>query len=99
MPEKCLRCGHCCMSVGREFWQHGDYDEYPKLRRLAEKYEDEGDNMPCRMLFLAFGRATCLIEEIFGYDAKPEVCKSYPEIHCHHEEETFKGQGVCSQED
>ena len=98
--SECKRCGHCCMSVGREFWMHGDYEnkpQYPWLCLQAQHCEDQGDNLPCRMLILIDGVAMCLIHETYGYEAKPEVCKDYPELACHQETKTFKGQGVCSQ--
>ena len=96
----CLRCGQCCMAVGREFWLHGDYEnkpQYPWLQKLAMRLEDQGDGMPCRMLVLIDGVAMCMIHESYGYDAKPRVCKEYPELECHQQTGTFEGQGVCSQ--
>lgn len=97
---KCQRCGHCCMAVGREFWLHGDYEnkpQYPKLHELASKLKDTGDGLPCRMIVLYDGIATCQIHDIYGYNAKPKVCKNYPEFECHQQAKTFKGQGTCSQ--
>lgn len=96
---ECKRCGQCCMAVGREFWLHGGYEnkpEYPWLYKLAMKLEDPGDGLPCRMLVLIDGVAMCSIQETFGYDAKPQVCKDYPELECHQQTKTFIGQGVCS---
>lgn len=97
---ECKRCGHCCMAVGREFWLHGDYEnkpEYPKLQKIAPMFKDKGDGMPCMMLEMAGGVAACTIEKVYGHDAKPEVCRDYPELNCHQESKTFTGRGVCSQ--
>ena len=96
---ECKRCWHCCMAVGREFWMRGGYEyrpEFPKLQELAKKYVDSGDGLPCRMLVLVNGVAYCYIEMQYGRDAKPQVCRDYPELQCHRQLGKFKGRGICS---
>lgn len=96
--SKCLRCGHCCMAVGREFWLHGDYSRYPELLALSEIYTDTDDGLPCRMLQMIDGMAFCKIQIEYGYKAKPKICRQYPEVICHHQLKNFTGQGVCLKE-
>lgn len=79
---------------------HGDYEnkpQYPDLQKLTKESQDHGDGMPCRMLVLFGGVAMCFIHERYGREAKPEVCREYPEIECHQQQKTFHGQGICSQ--
>ena len=79
---------------------HGDYEnkpQFPDLQRLAAESVDQGDGMPCRMLVLFDGVVMCYIQERYGHDAKPQVCRDYPEFECHQETKTFKGRGECMQ--
>jgi len=94
---KCLRCGQCCMIVGRTFWRNGDFTDYPDLQKLADETESIYDGLPCQMLQMIDGIATCKIHRDYGYDAKPEVCRKYPEIpgNCHGQTKSFKGQRIC----
>ena len=99
---ECKRCGHCCMAVGREFWLRGDYEnkpEYPDLQKLAKENQDQGDDMPCRMLIVRNGKSSCTIQIMYGQAAKPEVCRTYPWLECHQQQKTYRGQGVCSQKE
>jgi len=76
----CKRCGQCCMKVGSTFWTHGDFEKWPDLKKQAETVELGGDDgMPCQMLLITQGKATCWIHNSLGYVAKPEVCRDYPE--------------------
>jgi len=86
------------MAVGSEFWTHGDFFRWSQLQKLKDTADpDVGDDMPCRMLIVREGRATCYIELIYGRDAKPEVCRTYPWLECHRQQKTYRGRGVCSQ--
>jgi len=69
---ECLRCGQCCISVGRTFWR-------------AEQTEAVDDGLPCEMLKVANGIATCKIESVWGRAAKPEMCRDYPIDECIHQ--------------
>ena len=93
--HKCIRCGHCCMAVGRAFWCRGDFFRWPELQERAERTVDEGDGLPCEMLILENGIASCKIELEYGREAKPAVCRNYSENLCHQQAKLFQGQGVC----
>jgi len=75
---ECVRCGQCCISVGRTFWKNGDFSGIPELEidARSEPYIDEG--LPCEMLQMVDGLASCKIQEKYGYDMKPQVCREYP---------------------
>jgi hypothetical protein len=94
---ECVRCGHCCMAVGRHFWTHGDFSKYPELQKLAETRTDTDEGLPCEMLQMKDGIAACKIELLYGKGAKPEVCRKYPDLECHQSQKMFKGQGFCYQ--
>lgn len=74
----CVRCGQCCISVGRTFWSCGDFENYPELAKLAEQTESKDEGLPCQMLEIKDSIATCRIERDYGYTAKPKVCQEYP---------------------
>jgi len=94
---ECKRCGHCCMAVGSSFWTHGDFEKYPALKNRADTVELGGDDgMPCQMLLVQHGKSSCLIQIMHGHKAKPEVCRTYPELVCHRQQKTYRGRGVCS---
>jgi len=76
---KCKRCGQCCISVGRTFWRNSDFADYPSLAKLAKRTESQDDGLPCQMLQMKNGVATCKIELLYGRKAKPRVCREYPE--------------------
>jgi len=99
--HQCLRCGQCCMAVGKEFWLCGDYKNKPQykwLYELSKRVKDEGDGLPCRMLLLIYSKAYCLIQLLYGYEAKPKVCREYPPLKCHQILKTFEEQGICYKE-
>ena len=83
----CERCGNCCIDVGRTFWKNGNYEDVDSaLNDLANNGDYEDGEKPCEMLKfldgcemlrLKHGLAVCLIQEIYGYDAKPDVCKEH----------------------
>jgi len=83
MPDyNCNRCGACCMGVGKSFWLHVEdevLDEHPELKSLAEQMEGDDAFAPCFMLEIKNGIATCLLEQRYGRDAKPHVCRNYPD--------------------
>jgi len=86
------------MAVGSTFWTHGDFEKYPALKNRADTVELGGDDgMPCRMLIVRNGKSSCKIQIMYGQAAKPEVCRTYPEIECHRQQKTFRGQGVCNE--
>lgn len=93
---ECIRCGQCCISVGKTFWLNGDFEDLPVLERLATKTESVDEGLPCEMLMIYDGVASCKIEVLFGRKAKPKVCRDYPENLCWHKsEETNQGRSVC----
>lgn len=79
MPE-CKQCGLCCVSVGTTFWAGSDFNGYPELVKWQNDAELKGDDaMPCSMLNIEDGQASCYIEVCFGSEAKPRVCREHPE--------------------
>jgi len=46
------------------------YPEYPDWRKCRYKY--------CKMLVFDGRLATCLPHKIYGYMAKPKLCRDYP---------------------
>lgn len=99
--SECMRCGQCCISVGRGFWLHGDFADYPELQRLAETKEDQDDGLPCEMLQMTNGVAKCKIQILYGWKAKPKVCREYPALECHHSDNFSlipKGRSFCYQQ-
>lgn len=92
----CIRCGQCCISVGRTFWRNGNFKDYPALRILAENTESQDDGLPCGMLQMTDGVAACKIEMEFGKSAKPKVCREYPDLNCLQFSPLIeKGRSVC----
>lgn len=79
MPEKCQRCGACCLTIGRTFWKHGDFDDIPELKEKANDGVSIDFGVPCEMFELRGEIGVCLIQERYGYEAKPEPCKEYPD--------------------
>ncbi len=75
----CARCGQCCIAVGRTFWQHGDFTDCPELEKLANETESRDEGLPCGMLQMVDGVASCRIETQYGRQFKPEVCRAYPD--------------------
>lgn len=75
---ECKRCGNCCIDIGRTFWKNGDYEKIDSvLNDLANNSDHEDGGKPCEMLRFQDGKAVCQIHEIYGYDAKPKVCKDH----------------------
>ena len=82
MGFNCEQCGKCCEKSGRFYWQDSPIaDKNPLLilvKRLTAKSNDTG-----RCLMLRYddeGRAYCILQEVFGYEAKPKKCCEYPPI-------------------
>ena len=75
---KCKRCGTCCLTIGKTFWKHGDFDDIPELRERANNGEHTDDGAPCEMLEMRGEIGVCLIHERYGYEAKPKICREYP---------------------
>jgi len=72
------RCGNCCIDVGRTFWKNGNYSVFPELNAIANNDDHEDNGLPCEMLsYDDKGKAVCGIHEIYGYEAKPRVCKEH----------------------
>ena len=96
MIMECVRCGQCCISVGRTFWLHGDFEKYPELQKLAETRESQDEGLPCEMLQMTDGVAACKIELLYGKEAKPKVCREYPELSCWFvDPDINKSRSVC----
>jgi hypothetical protein len=77
---ECLRCGNCCLDVGRTFWKCGlvDMTGHPwsnGLLQLAKNGDHEDGGLPCEMLLFSKGVAYCLIEVFFFREAKPTLCQ------------------------
>ncbi len=78
IKQVCKRCGRCCIDVGRTFWKTGSYEDIEELNKLAHNGDHEDNGLPCEMLSFDCDRtAVCRIQEIYGYDAKPTVCKEH----------------------
>jgi len=84
---ECKRCGQCCILVGSTFWTCGDFEKYPKLQKEKDTVELGFNNgMPCQMLIVRNGKAWCEIELIYDQQAKPRICREYPDGElCRHE--------------
>ena len=94
--SKCVRCGQCCIWVGRTFWLNGDFQDWPELEELAEKTKSIDEGLPCEMLQMTDGIATCKIELLYGRAAKPKVCRGYSVLSCHQQTSDIpKGRTVC----
>ena len=80
----CKRCGNCCIDVGRTFWKSGNckcdckpFGEIDTLNRWALNGDHEDGELPCEMLDMTDGLATCLIEKKYGYEAKTLACREH----------------------
>lgn len=74
----CKRCGNCCIDVGRTWWKNGNYKRINQaLYDLSRNGDHEDGGKPCEMLRFQDGEAVCQIQENWGYDAKPEVCRDH----------------------
>ena len=73
----CRQCGNCCIDVGQTWWKNGDYENIPILNRRKKHGDYEDGGLPCEMLRFRNGLAMCQIQEWFGYEAKPEVCRDH----------------------
>lgn len=75
---------------------NGEFKDYPQLEALAEKTAVVDEGLPCEMLQMKDGVAACKIEVLYGRDAKPKVCREYPELQCRHESDKMRhGRGIC----
>lgn len=79
MANKCERCGACCLTIGRTFWKNGDYKDIPELNERKKNGDHEDSGLPCEMFRFRGKSSACLIHERYGYKAKPEVCREYPD--------------------
>ena len=50
----------------------------PFLRYMKKHIPDGSKDGPCLMLIEDEDKKVCLIHKLFGYDAKPDICKDYP---------------------
>jgi hypothetical protein len=70
----CQQCGRCCRElVEKDFWRQA------KLTREQKEILEQKKNPPekgCEMLMDDTGE--CLIHKLFGYNAKPDLCRNYP---------------------
>ena len=75
---KCFNCGNCCIDVGRTWWKIGDYEKVNAgLAELSRNGDHEDNGLACEMLLFEGGKAVCLIHKLFGYKAKPDICKAH----------------------
>ncbi|KKK95219.1 hypothetical protein LCGC14_2675050, partial [marine sediment metagenome] len=69
LKASCHRCGKCCIEVAVSMeWKRGFYDN-----RLKIHSKPKG----CQALRFDKDIAVCTIQELYGYDAKPEQCKNW----------------------
>ena len=88
---ECHRCGRCCQRLCYNFWvREGNYEKYPKLKKEADKIGKQLSTMrwgaACGKLEMRRDPkdrrrkiGVCLIEEEYGREAKPKICKEWGE--------------------
>ena len=80
---RCKRCGNCCIDVGRTFWKVGSlnpdapFGDNSFLNQWAKNGGHEDNGLPCEMLRFENGKGICAIEEDYGREYKPIVCKDH----------------------
>lgn len=67
------RCGKCCKGIPSGVWKETTY-QYPLLDIL--KKANFPPSTDCDMLRMDGDIAVCMLQELFGYEAKPEDCKT-----------------------
>lgn len=79
-PNSCQRCGKCCETQGSFFWTSSPLANTNPILILIKKITDGWrDERPCLMLrYDDKGIAYCILQEVFGYEAKPKYCQGYP---------------------
>lgn len=91
----CINCGGCCLwgdyfnrdgYLDSDYWLKGELtnDQQKQLIEERKKYPP-GDG--CGMLVFELGKSVCLVEKLYGKEAKPVKCQEYPfghpEIFCY----------------
>ena len=72
----CHRCGDCCKHQRLRFTESPLCETEPLLEAM-KKYVHKYPDGPCLMLGFEKGKAICILEKLYGKDAKPEECKKY----------------------
>ncbi len=76
---ECKRCGDCCKYVAeKKEWKRSEIDETEKeyITGLLE------GSSGCEALTEADGVYSCLVQELYGFEAKPPGCRSFTEARC-----------------
>jgi hypothetical protein len=69
---ECLKCGKCCTTVSSELWK-GVYLTIAQIQKLIDERKKHPKQKGCKMLT---GKI-CLVHKMFGFDVKPDICRSY----------------------
>lgn len=72
---KCKRCGKCCREQ-RDHWKQTEF-KHPIIEMLRNLHPNFRCPEHCLMLRMEGDVAVCMLQELFGYEAKPEVCREY----------------------
>ena len=72
---ECRRCGKCCWGGMDFFWRESRItdEEMAKLEKAVSKK----NSSVCWALNMKNNKANCIVEEMFGKQAKPEVCENF----------------------
>jgi len=68
------------MQNGYRFWEKSEMvQKHPLLKLLigVKPLQDTVSIKHCLMLRMEGKTAVCMLQEFFGYDAKPDICKEY----------------------
>lgn len=78
---ECKRCGKCCRHH-RTLFLEASISNNPLFEAMKKylKREPYAEDANCLALGWDGDKAICLIELVFGKDAKPQICKEYPNI-------------------
>jgi len=74
----CHRCGECCnLEHRKNCWLNSNINEGQKTQ-LEEQRQQYSNEKGCRMLVFEGNWATCLVQKLFGFEAKPKACQESP---------------------
>ena len=81
---ECMRCGYCCMNTHDTLWLRSSLtaEQALLLKIERERYPIREDIKYCKALIFEYKRAVCLVQKLFGYDKKPEICKNFEACNC-----------------